>query len=328
MANRILIITAYLLVCALCLSEIEYRTSFNEWSRIYGKSYSGVELELRYNIFKQNLDFVNRHNQDQSKTFRVGLNMFSDMTIEEMNQYKGLKKPIKVSNNTVSRLKVQELPLSWDWRSKGAVTEVKNQGQCGSCWAFSATGAIESACFIATHKLVSLSEQNLVDCSGAQGNQGCNGGLMDSSYQYAMTVGGLDTEVSYPYVAEDQTCNYNSKNLGPCKVTGYKDIPSGSEADLLSATYEQPVAVAVDASHYSFQNYWSGVYYEPACSSQSVDHTLLVVGWGTFNGSDYWICKNSWGTSWGIQGYIWMSRNKNNNCGIATIASYPLVSAR
>jgi len=211
---------------------------------------------------------------------------------------------------------------SVDWRTKGAVSEIKDQGQCGSCWSFSATGSIEGIHEIKTGKLVSLSEQNLMDCSGSYGNQGCNGGLKDNAFKYVVANKGIDTEASYPYTGKQGTCHFSTANIG-ATITGYKDVSSGSETALTTAINTQPVSVAIDASQNSFQLYKSGVYYEAACSSTRLDHGVLAVGYGTDSGKDYYIVKNSWGTSWGQKGYIWMSRNQKNNCGIATQASYP-----
>ncbi|OXK63657.1 C1 family peptidase, partial [Escherichia coli] len=187
------------------------------------------------------------------------------------------------------------------------------------------TGSTEAAHFLSTKNLVSLSEQNLMDCSRTEGNNGCNGGLMDDAFKYIISNKGIDTEESYPYQASTTyDCRYKAANSG-ATIASYKDVTSGSETALATAANDRPVSVAIDASHNSFQLYTSGVYYEPECSSSQLDHGVLVVGYGTDGSSDYWIVKNSWGTSWGQAGYIWMSRNRNNNCGIATMASYPTV---
>jgi len=163
----------------------------------------------------------------------------------------------------------------------------------------------------------------LVDCSGSYGNYGCDGGLMDSAFQYIIAVKGLDTEATYKYTARDGTCKFNPANIG-ASITGYKDVQAQSEPALQQAITRQPISVAIDASHSSFQFYQSGVYYEPSCSPTQLDHGVLAVGFNTDAG--YYIVKNSWGTSWGNQGYIWMSLGKNNNCGIATMSSFPTLN--
>jgi len=222
-------------------------------------------------------------------------------------------------------LQSKALPSAWNWTAMGAVTPIKNQQQCGSCWAFSTTGSTEGCHFITTKTLVSLSEQNLVDCSSSEGNEGCEGGLMDDAFKYIIANKGIDTESTYPYTAETGTCQYAASNCGST-VTSFTDVTSGSETALQTAVYGAPVSVAIDASQPSFQSYTGGVYYEPACSSTQLDHGVLSVGWGVDtqnNNTAYWIVKNSWGTDWGLNGYIWMSRNANNNCGIATMASFP-----
>jgi len=295
----------------------------------HGKTYPKGQEYPRRAIWEKAVRRINDHNLKNDngiKSFRLGLNKFADLTNWEFRRiYNGLRlNATRHPNNAVLRI-AGDLPDSVDWRTKGIVTPVKNQEQCGSCWAFSTTGSLEGQHSKATGKLVSLSEQNLVDCSGPEGNQGCNGGLMDQAFDYIKKNGGIDTEESYPYTAQDGSCHFNKNKIG-ARVTGYVDIPSGDESSLQKAVANVgPVSVAIDASQYSFQLYSSGVYDEPSCSSYALDHGVLAVGYGADNGQAYWLVKNSWGADWGQEGYIWMSRNKDNQCGIATQSSYPTV---
>lgn len=211
-----------------------------------------------------------------------------------------------------------------NWREKGAVTPVKDQGNCGSCWAFSATGGLEGQHFRKTGELVHLSEQNLVDCSAE--NDGCNGGLMHKAYQYVMNNKGINTEETYPYEGLDNECRYNATVVGST-VTSFEILPSDDEESLKDALANiGPVTVGVDSSLSSFHEYSEGVYDDPKCGSKEIGHAMLVVGYDTdAEGGDYWLVKNSWGATWGDQGYIKIARNKGNLCGIATYAVYPEV---
>lgn len=306
-------------------TEAEYLKAWTEFVQKHGKTYRHDEVYYRYSVFKKTVDYIDGHNAKES-TFTVGINKFSDLTPQEFaSMYLGtnVDATTYVKKGTPqSTTNAGSPPASWDWRKHGAVTAIKNQQQCGSCWSFSTTGSMEGCHFLTTKNLVGLSEQNLVDCSTAQGNEGCNGGLMDDAFQYIIANKGIDTESTYPYTAEDGTCSYAASNCGSV-LGGYTDVTTGSESALLTANNLGPVSVAIDASQPSFQSYTSGVYYEPACSSTQLDHGVLAVGWGSVSSQQYWIVKNSWGTDWGMNGFILMSRNKNNNCGIATMASYP-----
>ena len=312
----------------LARTEADYETAFEQWVKDHKKVYGEEEVLYRFRIFKENLDFVDQFNSEEH-TYTVGMNKFADLTNTEfLERYTGLRtRLIHVEDpaHAFNYDSTQALPTSVDWRNKGAVTGVKDQGQCGSCWSFSTTGSVEGA-WALNFSLVSLSEQNLMDCSRSYGNYGCNGGLMDSAFKYIIANGGIDTEASYPYKASTTyDCKYTLANRGAW-IKSYKDVTKGSESALQNAVaYHGPVSVAIDASQTSFQLYKSGVYYEPKCSSTSLDHGVLSVGYGTGTSGDYWIVKNSWGTSWGDKGYIYMARNKNNNCGIATQASFPVV---
>jgi cathepsin L len=268
------------------------------------------------------MDYINANNA-QNNGMVLALNKFADLSSNEFARfYLGtrINVPAFEAPEETNNL---ALPTQFDWNAKGAVTPIKNQEQCGSCWSFSTTGSTEGCHQIKTNNLVALSEQNLMDCSYAEGNQGCDGGLMTAAMEYIILNKGIDTEASYPYTAEDGTsCQYTASNSG-ATLAGMVNVTEGSESDLQNNAAVGPVSVAIDASQSSFQFYSSGVYYEPACSSTQLDHGVLVTGWGVDNGAAYWIVKNSWGTDWGQNGWIWMSRNRNNNCGIATMATLP-----
>jgi len=326
-----------LFVCAYSAptSNVELDAPWALFKRVHEKQYSSVEEEInRRSIWEANLAMIRNHNleADYGKhTYTLSMNRFGDMTNAEFKkQMNGLDLSLKDKLSGLDRHTYRApanfvAPTSVDWRTKGYVTPVKDQGQCGSCWAFSATGSLEGQHFAKTQQLVSLSEQNLVDCSGKYGNMGCNGGLMDYSFQYIKENNGIDTESSYPYEARNDKCRFNARNVGATD-TGFVDVPTKNEMALQNAIATVgPISVAIDAAHSSFQFYHSGVYNEPMCSSVQLDHGVLAVGYDSQNGQDYYIVKNSWGVGWGNQGYIWMSRNKNNQCGIATMSSYPLV---
>nr|UHM21912.1 cathepsin L7 [Zabrotes subfasciatus] len=298
---------------------------------------SETEEKFRMKIFMENSHKVAKHNKLYAMglvSYKLGMNKYADMLpheiIQTLNGFNKTKQGLKGTkmNDGVTFIPPAnvKLPDEVDWREKGAVTEVKDQGHCGSCWSFSATGALEGQHFRKTGDLVSLSEQNLVDCSTKYGNNGCNGGMMDNAFRYIKDNGGIDTEQSYPYDAKDEKCHYNPRESGATDK-GYVDIESGDEEQLKAAVATVgPISVAIDASHMGFQFYQKGVYSDPECSSTELDHGVLVVGYGTDeSGQDYWLIKNSWGTSWGDQGYIKIARNKNNMCGVATQSSYPLV---
>jgi len=305
-------------------------TSFAEWARVNGKNYATKEeLVLRRSIYAANVAKIAAHNS-ANLGWEMGVNKFADMTAEEFKARfaSGLRAHEKRSHNVnLELLHSSALPTSVDWSAKGAVTPVKNQQQCGSCWAFSTTGSVEGVSFISTGTLPSLSEQQLVDCSGAEGNQGCNGGLMDYGFQYIIDNKGICTEASYPYTAADGTCKSKTCGAAAATITGFTDVPVNSETALMTAIVQQPVSVAVEADQDSFQFYTSGVMTK-ACGTQ-LDHGVLAVGYGTeAAGGDYYKVKNSWGADWGMQGYILLGRGSKfppaGQCGIQMAASYPL----
>ena len=213
-----------------------------------------------------------------------------------------------------------------DWRDRGAVTPVKNQQQCGSCWAFSTTGAVEGAYYLKNGNLTSFSEQELVSCDKV--DQGCNGGEMDDAFQWIQKQGGLCSESDYPYHSGTGNSGSCAKKCQPVKgsqVKSYVDV-NATESELKAAVAKQPVAIAIEADGFGFQLYHSGVY-TGKCGT-NLDHGVLLVGYGTDNGQDYWLVKNSWGDSWGDSGYIKIERGKSQEggqCGILLSASYPVL---
>ena len=308
----------------------DYLFLFDAWKAQHGREYTSVEEEnYRLSVFAQNLDFIEKHNAEES--FTVAMNHMGDMSNEEFRASKlagGFLYKKWRSFRGASEVAIQDEAAaadSVDWRQKNAVTPVKNQGQCGSCWAFSTTGSTEGIVAIKTGKLVSLSEQQLVDCSGSYGNQGCNGGLMDNGFKYIIAEGGLCSESAYPYKAADGSCQA-SKCTKVATISGYQDVPTKNEGQLKAAAANQPISVAIEADQLSFQFYSGGVFTSTSCGTK-LDHGVLVVGYGAEGGKNYWIVKNSWGGSWGDQGYILIERGTGSGnpglCGIALQPSYP-----
>ncbi|KAF7704688.1 procathepsin L-like [Silurus meridionalis] len=334
MRMKILIIITSLVGLVSPGSVYEEDLEFDVWKLKFGKIYKTVEEEYKHKMtWMENRKLVLAHNilADQGiKSYRLGMTFFADMDNQEYRAsvFKGCLGSFNRTKKHSTLTFVRGggvLPKTVDWRKKGYVTKIKDQKDCGSCWAFSATGALEGQTRRKTGKLVSLSEQQLVDCSGDYGNYGCMGGLMNSAFDYVKDNNGIDTEKSYPYEAIDNDCRFNPDTVA-ATCTGYVDIKSGDEKALQEAVATiGPISVAIDAGHSSFQLYKSGIYNEPKCSSTWLDHGVLAVGYGEKHKKDYWLVKNSWGLNWGENGYIMMSRNKNNQCGIATNASYPLV---
>jgi len=316
------VILCLLAAVAFAADESVYQDAFINWMVKFDKSYAPEEFFYKYGVFKTNYDFVEAHNT-ANHTWQVELNKFADLTSAEFKiTYNGYKPELRRNGfTTLTDLKVGAYPTgSLDWTSKGAVTGVKDQGQCGSCWAFSSTGSIEGAVFLKHGHLTSLSEQQLVDCSTAQGNAGCNGGLMDSAFKYVQ-INGLCQESAYPYTAKNGVCKSTScTSSTDSKITGYKDV-AHTEASLGAAVDITPISVAIEADQSGFQLYKSGVFCG-TCGT-SLDHGVLAVGYGDEGTSPYWKVKNSWGTSWGESGYIRMCRN-SNKCGISNEPSYPL----
>jgi len=336
---KFLVAIALLVACASAatIANPELDSTWAEFKKMHNKKYETTsEEQHRRGIFESNVKYIQKHNIDAAlgkHTYTLKINKFADMTNAEFvktvngfNMTKKMESKSSIDKHAFLKPSNFKRPDSVDWRTQGYVTPIKDQGQCGSCWAFSAIASLEGQHFKAAAKLVSLSEQNLVDCSYPQGNMGCDGGWMDQAFTYIKVNQGVDTETSYPYEAQDGDCRFKAANVGATD-TGFTDITSGDEDALTDAIASVgPISVAIDAGETSFQFYSSGIYSDPDCSPTDLDHGVTAVGYGSQGtGQDYYIVKNSWGTSWGDQGYILMARNQNNMCGIATAASYPLV---
>ncbi|MEI7488553.1 MAG: C1 family peptidase [Chryseobacterium sp.] len=256
----------------------------------------------------------------------MGINQFTDLTPQEFkDQWVGGLKTEVGSYGCKTFLSGSSSPASVDWRTKGAVTTVKDQGQCGSCWTFSSTGAMEGAWAIAKGQLVDLSEQELVDCAGLKyGSMGCNGGQMEGAFKFIIENGQC-TAASYPYTAKDGSCH---SCTSVAHASSCSDVQPNDQISLKAAVAQQPVAIAIEADTKYFQSYSSGILTSSSCGT-SLDHGVLTVGYGEENGQKYWLVKNSWGTSWGDQGYVKIGRSESTNdpgiCGIAMDPSFPTV---
>ncbi|KAL9251664.1 Vignain-like protein [Drosera capensis] len=315
-------------------SEESLWNLYERWRNHHTTSRSIEDKHKRFNVFEKNVLHVHKVNK-MDKPYKLRLNKFADLTSHEFRtQYASSKikhhrmlKGKARGSETFSYANVADVPPSVDWRDLGAVTPVKNQGQCGSCWAFSTVAAIEGINAIKTNNLVSLSEQELVDCDRAE-NMGCNGGLMEYAFEFVHQNGGLTTEDAYPYTAQDGACDSEKLNAAVVTIDGYEQVPENDEDALLKAVANQPVSVAIDAGGQDFQFYFEGVY-TGDCGTD-LDHGVAAVGYGTtLDGTKYWIVRNSWGADWGEQGYIKLERGvsaKEGKCGIAMEASYPTIN--
>ncbi|EFJ18470.1 hypothetical protein SELMODRAFT_153766 [Selaginella moellendorffii] len=318
-------------------SEERLQALFDSWMLQHGKSYADNALSgdsqagekaTRYGIFKDNLRFIHGENEKNQGYF-LGLNAFADLTNEEFRaqrhggRFDRSRERTSHEEFRYGSVQLKDLPDSIDWREKGAVVGVKDQGSCGSCWAFSAVAAIEGVNKLATGELVSLSEQELVDCDKGE-DEGCNGGLMDYAFGFVIKNGGLDTEADYPYKGYGTRCDRSKMNAKVVTIDGYEDVPVNDETALLKAVAHQPVSVAIDAGGSSMQFYRSGIF-TGRCGTD-LDHGVTNVGYGKEDGKAYWIIKNSWGSNWGEKGYVKMARNTGlaaGLCGINMEASYP-----
>lgn len=312
----------------------EVTALYEEWLVKHGKAYNALEEKAkRFGIFKDNLRYIDDHNSIANQTYKLGLNRFADLTNREYrSMYLGTRidgKFRKLSKSYSDRYLPKagdSLPDSIDWREKGAVVPIKNQGGCGSCWAFSAVSAVEAINAIVNGNLISLSEQQLVDCDRLF-NEGCNGGLMDPAFEFITKNGGIDSEEDYPYRGRDGTCDPYRVNAKVVNISGYEDVPENNEGALKKAVASQVVSAPISVGGIHFQLYESGIFTGKCGTSAELDHGVSIVGYGSENGLDYWIVRNSWDTNWGEKGYMRLQRNvpeAEGHCAIASQPSYPI----
>lgn len=284
----------------------------------HGKSYKSLEeYAKRAELFKNTVHFINEHNAVE-RTYKLGVNLFSDWTDAEYSKLLGYKPGNRNSEAKIVKYSPYVLPTTVDWIAAGAVTPVKNQGSCGSCWTFSTTGALEGANFIASGTLLSFSEQQLIDCDPQ--NNGCGGGDSFLAYEYFQSSY-VETETQYPYVGANGVCQYNSTSNTGVLVTDWTTVTPRDAEQMKAALAEAPLSVNLDASAV-FKSYTSGVFADPLCGNQH-NHAVLAVGYGVdSDGTEYWVVKNSWGTGWGEGGYIRMAIVEGD--GICGVQMHPL----
>ncbi|XWS18489.1 hypothetical protein CRYUN_Cryun32bG0048100 [Craigia yunnanensis] len=311
------------------LQEAVIANKHEQWMAHYGRVYENQsEKDRRFKIFKDNLEYIENFNNAGNRTYKLSINEFADLTHDEFlaarTGYKKRDNPTTTITTLFRYENLTEVPTSLDWREQGAVTSVKNQGNCGCCWAFSAVAAMEGITQIKTGQLISMSEQQLLDCSTNGGNQGCSGGWMTNAFQYIMENQGLTTEENYPYEEMQGTCSIGKAQAQLSGISSYEEVPSNDEEALLKAVTNQPVSVAIDGSERDFMLYSGGVF-SGDCGN-TLSHAVTIIGYGTSeDGTKYWLIKNSWGQSWGENGYMRIQRDvaPEGLCGLAKKASYP-----
>jgi C1A family cysteine protease len=296
---------------------------FQSWMTQYNSIFEGHELNYRFTVFQSNLNVIRTHNANPDKTFEMGPNQFTALTPEEFSSRFFGYDANAVKDIPITVLPTSNLPSSVNWTAAGAVTDVKNQGDCGSCWSFSTCGSMEGLNAIKNDQLVSLSEAQLMDCSWFYGNKACDGGSMVAALEYSAKRG-LMNDTVYPYTGKTSIlCKYKEDEV-QFKNSGHTMVTPNSVEQLMAATVQQPISIAVEANQASWQNYKSGVI-TSGCGQQ-LDHGVLVVGYGeTEKNVSYWLVKNSWGVTWGMEGYLMIEKSGANICGVLSQPVYPTV---
>jgi C1A family cysteine protease len=295
---------------------------WEQWQVQNGKSYADPdEAQYRFQVFKSNLAKIEASNANPANTYTLGLTKFADLTSEEFSAtYNGYRPNLAARNE--EPMAPRALPASVNWTAAGAVTPIKNQGQCGSCWSFSTTGSLEGLHQISNGTLLSFSEQQIMDCSWLYGNKGCDGGEMTKAMDYVHDKGDM-LESDYPYLAKSSLiCKYKADEVVN-HISGHKDVVHNNVTELMTAVVQQPISIGVEANQDAWQLYKGGVV-NGNCGQQ-LDHGVLAVGYGVSNTNvSYWIVKNSWGADWGMAGYILIERSQENLCGVLSSPSYPI----
>ncbi|XP_036375314.1 cathepsin L1-like [Megalops cyprinoides] len=311
-------------------------SEWQRWQMEYKRPTKRTGDLIRREIWEENYRFIEEHNKrykEGKETYEMGMNQFGDLTTSEFVEVTRASLEARTPRSNSLMLSASELRQeaqklnirSIDYRSMGYITPVEDQGFCGSCWAYSATGALEAQWMKKTGELIPLSKQQLVDCSTPTGNKACIGGRPSLAYMYIMQNGGIQTEASYPYVMEERSCAAN-RSENAVSVKDWKYVPPGDEQAFEDALVTiGPIAVVIDTTTRNFQFYRKGVFYDPKCSIWKQAHAVVLIGFGTEGSEEFWTIKNSWGIYWGEEGYMRLAKNRQRHCGISQYGVVPFV---